>query len=1378
MKKSGLLVIITVLLLVTTIILAGCMPTQQITGIEVKNPKIVFNLNEEFQIGADAVYNAIIGKEKNAIKAADTEYETTYDKTKQGIYDVTLYYQNKEFSYKYKVVVLDYSTLTAEKGSLLNSISFNQSLCLSWKNGTEVLDSAGTVNYIAIFQPDGNSAIEVSLPVTVTEPTLPEKQNNEWTEELTIENWTYGENPSVPSASAKSGTVEFTYYTNNNGTKGDQLENAPTDAGNYIVVASVAESEEYNALTAEKTFAIGKATLSISANTSLTKYQNIRKYYDGSYALDSQSFFTAADYYTLSCATVTDLSGINIIAVGNGTFVNKTNNEPDNSIGAKFVLQKVEIRSSDFKNFAFSGGNQYTNISFEGLIEKGEPATIETNPVSSAVFENDALSKSSISGGKVTYSLCAQEDSTAATSTELNGVWTWQNPETVLTQSGFHTARFTPTDTNIDPVTVNIFVEVLIHDNSVVKINIGSGEQFEIAREGNTFAYEVPFDADINETLFVELILSGNVNFVNYKLYLGNELNAENTTNETIGISINDIKGNSARVEFTISGEDFGERVLTLTLTFQQLVTFTVNGEEVNNDTVLNVGDIISITKLDATHTLYLNSQNPENEILNGVASGTYTVEEEDIGNTLFFYLLYTDGQITDYMFRVENLFSSIKVNDTVLDTDESTSYYTLSENETTLTLTFQNPAITNYSLDLTFKNIYGKSSYISIGNASIYTIDISDIQEINIDNNSDNVYFYFCLHLNNFTYIEEIYATTNESPVEERYGILQPGSNFIENIYVTLKDGYSDYRYEITDENGNAFDLKNVKMINKFLVKIYSGADESSLVETKEYIIEYEFVLQTDNSSYVYTNYENEIFPMYFFESENDTENVTFTLLDNEFKNYTLEFLNEDGELLSPQTVTLLNGRNSYIVRIISGEYKFEDRLELFFFSSSPHNFISNITYNFIDNSESNNNDIFISEIYYYTVYIPVIHSIDYFVSLLNYEYILDGYTANATYLSELECVYIEIKDSNYSVVSGLLIHIEFEGIANDDISFTASRLNDISLESTPIEKDSSNIYVVTNILFYEQIFIDTANPYILIELYKNSVATENLLAKYYGSASISSSDVLSEMIDGIYMIKITSSDKSQSIMLILNISFNKDPYFSIKIGNRNFEVFMVKNQLLINDPDWSIDFSYQEIDLNVIYNIHIDSSFKPTENEITATITAYPGFYILDRYGNSINRNVPYVFDLLTETEKELSYFTFILTASPSFGHAAVKVYFDFEPSISLTVEDSEFTAVMSQFEMSFNTSENWNMVFDNEREMIVANLPATLISADDTDFTLNINLKDGYTIANTDGNALTEGENTFELKTDSDSKKYIEFLIIYMEMPVTVNIYFDFA
>lgn len=1373
MKKSGLLVIITVLLLVTTIILAGCMPTQQITGIEVKNPKIVFNLNEEFQIGADAVYNAIIGKEKNAIKAADTEYETTYDKTKQGIYDVTLYYQNKEFSYQYKVVVLDYSTLTAEKGSLLNSISFNQSLCLSWKNGTEVLDSAGTVNYIAIFQPDGNSAIEVSLPVTVTDSTLPQKQSNEWTAELTIENWIYGESPSIPSATAKSGTVEFTYYTNNNGTKGDQLENAPTDAGNYIVVASVAESEEYNALTAEKTFAIGKATLSISANTSLTKYQNIRKYYDGSYALDSQSFFTAADYYTLSCATVTDLSGINIIAVGNGTFVNKTTNEPDKNVGEKYLLQTVEIANADYKNFEFANGDQYTNISFEGLIEKGEPATIETSPVSSAVFENDALSKSSISGGKVTYSLCAQEDSTTAISTEINGVWTWQNPETVLTESGLHTARFTPTDTNIDPVTVSIFVEVLIHDNSVVKINIGSGEQFEIAREGNTFAYEVPFDADINETLFVELILSGNINFVNYKLYLGNDLNAENATNETIGISINDIKGNSARVEFTISGENFSERVLTLTLTFQQLVTFTVNGEEVNNDTVLNVGDIISITKLDATHTLYLNSQDPENEILNGVASGTYTVEEEDIGNTLSFYLLYTDGQITDYMFRVENLFSSIKVNETTFNTNNPTNYYNLSKTETTLTLTFQNPAITNYSLNLTFKNIYGKSSYISIGNASIYTIDISDIQEINIDNNSDNVYFYFYLHLNNFTYIEEIYATTNESPVEERNGILQPGSNFIENIYVTLKDGYSDYRYEITDENGNAFDLKNVKMINKFLVKIYSGADESSLVETKEYIIEYEFVLQTDNSSYVDTNYENEIFPMYFFESGNNTENVTFTLLDNEFKNYTLEFLNEDEELLSPQTVTLLNGRNSYIVRIISGEYKFEDRLELFFFSSSPHNFISNITYNFIDNSESNNNDIFINEIYYYTVYIPVIHSIDYFVSLLNYEYILDGYTANATYLSELECVYIEIKDSNDSVVSGLLIHIEFEGIANDDISFTASRLNDISLESTPIEKDSSDIYVVSNILFSEQIFIDTANPYILIELYKNSVATENLLAKYYGSASISSSDVLSEMIDGIYMIKITSSDLSNSVTITLNITFDVEPFLSVTINDNSFNVIMQNNTPVADSDNWELELAFGESIQTFI--AHINSTLLPAGDTVTATLVPMSGFSVKDFSDNSITSGIAYTFEILTETDTEKKYFRFKMVTGEYEMH--IYVYFDFEPFISLTVEDNEFTAVMNH-DMSFNTSENWNIVFDNEREMIVANLPATLISADDTYFTLNINLKDGYTIANTDGNALTEGENTFELKTDSDSKKYIEFFIIYMKMSVTVNIYFDFA
>ena len=1349
------------------------MPTQQITGIEVKNPKIVFNLNEEFQIGADAVYNAIIGKEKNAIKAADTEYETAYDKTKEGIYEVTVYYQNKEFSYKYKVVVLDYSTLTAEKGSLLGSISFNQSLCLSWKDGTTVLDSTGTINCTAIFQPDGNSATEVTLPVTVTEPTLPEKQNNEWTEELTIENWTYGESPSVPSASAKSGTVEFTYYTNNNGTKGDQLENAPTDAGSYIVVASVAESEEYNALTAEKTFAIGKATLSISANTSLTKYQNIRKYYDGSYALDSQSFFTAADYYTLSCATVTDLSGINIIAVGNGTFVNKTTNEPDKNIGEKYVLQSVEINSANFVNFAFSDGNQYTNISFEGLIEKGEPATIETNPVSSAVLQNDALSKSSISGGKVTYSLCAQEDSTAVSSTKLNGVWTWQNPETVLTQSGLHTARFTPTDTNIDPVTVNINVEVLINDNSQVKISIEEEDEFQAEREGNNFSYEVPFDTSTDKTLFIELILSGNVNFVNYKLYLGNDLNAENATNEKIGISINDIKDNSARVEFTISGEDFGERVLTLTLTYQQIVTFTVNGEKLNTDTVLSVGDVINITKLDATHTLYLNNQNPENEILNGVTSGTYTVEEEDIGNTLSFYLLYTDGQITDYMFRVENLFSSIKVNDKIFDTDESTNYYNLSKTETTLTLTFQNPAITNYSLNLTFKNIYGKSSYISIGNATIYTIDISEIQKIEIYNNSENVYFYFCLYLNNFTYIEEIYATTNEGPVKERNGILQPGSNFIENIYVTLKDGYSDYRYEITDENGNAFDLKNVKMINKFLVKVYSGADESSLVETKEYIIKYDFVLQTDNSSYVYTDYADEMFPMYFFESENDTEDVTFTLLDNEFKNYTLEFLNEDGELLSPQTVTLLNGRNSYIVRIISGEYKFEDRLELFFFSSSPHNFISDITYNFIDNSESNNNIIYTSEIHYCTVYIPVIHSIDYFISLLNYD-ILNGYTANATYLSELECVYIEIKDSNDSVVSGLLIHIEFEGIANDDISFTASRLNNISLESTPIEKDSSDIYVVSNILFSEQIFIDTANPYILIELYKNSVATENLLAKYYGSASISSYDVLSEMIDGIYMIKITSSDLSNSVTITLNITFDVEPYLSVTINDNSFNVIMQNNMPVADSDNWELELSFGESVQTFI--AHINSTLLPAGDTVTATLVPMSGFSVRDFSDNSITSGIAYTFEILTETDTEKKYFRFKMVTGEY--EMPVYVYFDFEPFISLTVEDSEFTAVMNQYEMSFNTSENWNMVFDNEREMIVANLPATLISADDTDFTLNINLKDGYTIANTDGNALTEGENTFELKTDSDSKKYIEFFIIYMEMPITVNIYFDFA
>ena len=82
------------------------------------------------------------------------------------------------------------------------------------------------------------------------------KADNEWKENLSITDWIYGNNANNPTASAKFGTVEFTYSNEKNGTYNDKV---PTNAGIYYVKASVASNVNYTGLTQTVVFEITKA---------------------------------------------------------------------------------------------------------------------------------------------------------------------------------------------------------------------------------------------------------------------------------------------------------------------------------------------------------------------------------------------------------------------------------------------------------------------------------------------------------------------------------------------------------------------------------------------------------------------------------------------------------------------------------------------------------------------------------------------------------------------------------------------------------------------------------------------------------------------------------------------------------------------------------------------------------------------------------------------------------------------------------------------------------------------------------------------------------------------------------------------------------------
>lgn len=68
---------------------------------------------------------------------------------------------------------------------------------------------------------------------------------NSFTENLSIEDWTYGDAPKAPNAAAKFGELTYSYSTDEDGT---YTADQPTNAGTYWVKATVEETKNYTGL--------------------------------------------------------------------------------------------------------------------------------------------------------------------------------------------------------------------------------------------------------------------------------------------------------------------------------------------------------------------------------------------------------------------------------------------------------------------------------------------------------------------------------------------------------------------------------------------------------------------------------------------------------------------------------------------------------------------------------------------------------------------------------------------------------------------------------------------------------------------------------------------------------------------------------------------------------------------------------------------------------------------------------------------------------------------------------------------------------------------------------------------------------------------------
>ena len=91
---------------------------------------------------------------------------------------------------------------------------------------------------------------------------------NSWTQELSISDWTYGQEAGVPSAAAQYGEVVYTYSAEE---YGEYTAEVPQSAGTYYVKASVAEvPDQYTGLEAIKEFHIYKAVPSYTVPENIT----------------------------------------------------------------------------------------------------------------------------------------------------------------------------------------------------------------------------------------------------------------------------------------------------------------------------------------------------------------------------------------------------------------------------------------------------------------------------------------------------------------------------------------------------------------------------------------------------------------------------------------------------------------------------------------------------------------------------------------------------------------------------------------------------------------------------------------------------------------------------------------------------------------------------------------------------------------------------------------------------------------------------------------------------------------------------------------------------------------------------------------------------
>ncbi len=142
--------------------------------------------------------------------------------------------------------------IKATYGQTLKDIKLQEGF--SWVDDTQSVGNVGANKFMATYTPSDTNNYEVVNDIEVTVDVT--QAINNWTQELSIEGWTYGEAPKNPTASAQFGEVKFSY--SNKKTR-NYTEEAPTEAGRWYVKAEVIGNDNYTGISDIKEFEIKKA---------------------------------------------------------------------------------------------------------------------------------------------------------------------------------------------------------------------------------------------------------------------------------------------------------------------------------------------------------------------------------------------------------------------------------------------------------------------------------------------------------------------------------------------------------------------------------------------------------------------------------------------------------------------------------------------------------------------------------------------------------------------------------------------------------------------------------------------------------------------------------------------------------------------------------------------------------------------------------------------------------------------------------------------------------------------------------------------------------------------------------------------------------------